>query len=105
MQGAIVASRGDVCLQCGETRGAIMNERLICAGVDYFGETTWEAPRHRFAHIVYVRNEQPGAGLWYAFCVCGWKAYDGARFVTREDARIAAREHKRAPQAVGSSDG
>lgn len=96
-------SRSDICLQCGESRGAIMNEALICAGVDYFGETTWEAPHHRFTHVVYVRNEQPGAGLWYAFCGCGWKAYDGARFATREDARIAGREHTRTSSDTGTA--
>lgn len=39
----------NTCVQCGETREAIKLHKLYCAGVDsYTGETTWEAPRHRF---------------------------------------------------------
>jgi hypothetical protein len=39
-------SRGDVCVKCGETRGAIMNEKLICwDGYDELG-------KHRFAAAI-----------------------------------------------------
>jgi hypothetical protein len=98
-------SASDRCLQCHETRGAIRREGLICGGVDYFGELDWEADHHRFAHTVAVRNERPGAALWFAFCACGWKAYDGARFPTREDARIAARAHRSSPISGSTSTG
>lgn len=94
-----MSAASDVCLQCGESRGAIRREGLICAGVDYFGEVSWEADHHRFVHVVLVRNEAPGAALWYTFCVCGWKAFDGARFPTREDARLAARAHRQGVEA------
>ena len=83
-----------MCLQCYQLRGAIRRDGLICAGVDDFGEVDWEADRHRFTHAVAVRNEQPGEALWYTFCACGWGAFGGARFVTREDARLAARAHR-----------
>ncbi|UDL16325.1 hypothetical protein SEA_ZOOMAN_41 [Microbacterium phage Zooman] len=41
------------CLQCGESQETIRysqrnGDPIFCAGVDYFGETEWEAPRHRF---------------------------------------------------------
>ncbi|MCS4277932.1 hypothetical protein M2390_003148 [Mycetocola sp. BIGb0189] len=41
------------CLQCGERQEAIRASQgtqnpIFCAGVDYFGETDWEADRHRF---------------------------------------------------------
>lgn len=38
----------DVCLHCGETRGAIKKHKLFCATVTYEGETDSEWPRHRF---------------------------------------------------------
>jgi hypothetical protein len=38
----------DICVQCGESRGAIRNEKMICCGLDHDGEVTWEAPHHRF---------------------------------------------------------
>lgn len=48
-QGEQVVSAAAVeCLQCGETRGAIRNEQLICGTVDYYGELGDEWPRHRF---------------------------------------------------------
>ena len=90
-----MADSSDRCLQCHQPRGAIRREGLICAGVDYFGEVEWEADHHRFVHQTAVRNEQPGAALWYAFCACGWKVYNNARFASREHARKAAREHHR----------
>lgn len=42
-------SAGDVCLHCGETRGAVKREHLICGTVDYFGELSEEYGNHRWA--------------------------------------------------------
>ena len=41
------------CLQCGESQGAIRQSQrnkdpIYCGSVDCFGESIWDAPRHRF---------------------------------------------------------
>ena len=41
------------CLQCGESEAAVRlsqqrRDPIFCASVDYWGETEWEMPRHRF---------------------------------------------------------
>lgn len=41
------------CLYCEESQEAVRSSQrnrdpIYCAGIDYFGEVEWEAPRHRF---------------------------------------------------------
>lgn len=49
------------CLKCGETRGAVRNEGLICGSVDYFGELQEEYGNHRWAD--WNDNDLKGQGI------------------------------------------
>ena len=49
------------CLKCGETRGAVRNEGLICGSVDYFGDLMDEYGDHRWAD--WNDNDLRGQGI------------------------------------------
>lgn len=87
-------SNDDRCLLCHESRGAIRNNHFYCVGVDAEGEAIWEAPHHIFTHQTkaYPLYDPRTHAMWKAVCACGWVTRD--TLASREDARIAAREHR-----------
>jgi hypothetical protein len=100
-----MADANDICVQCGESRGAIRREGLICARVDYFGEVDYEFDHHRFRHVVTVRRDSMRGDLWLIICVCGFGQWDETRFPTRNAAMRAAAMHRHEANPKSSDSG
>lgn len=50
-----------ICLQCGESRGAVKRKGYFCATVDYYGECQEDWPKHRWAD--WRDHELAGMGI------------------------------------------